>query len=76
MLEPLTFPPPPGPPCDFGDPAEPAYDKALSAALSTAVWVQPPPRPGSDRQPGPACVWEVLDREEAQTWVVPLAETG
>ena len=33
VLEPLTFPPPPGPACDFGDPGEQAYDEALVAAL-------------------------------------------
>ena len=33
VLEPLTFPPPPGPPCGFGDSAEAAYDAALVTAL-------------------------------------------
>ena len=45
MLEPLTFPPPPGPPCGFGPSAEAEYDAALAATLRAAVWATPPPPP-------------------------------
>jgi hypothetical protein len=31
--------------------------------------------PGAGRD-GPECMWEVLGEAEAQTWVVPLDDTG